>query len=103
MKSPSFIIHIVILGFITIFIVWVVVLNKKAALTFLSNYSQKMLMDIEIAKEGSNSRTRNIDNTICNDTIWCNIAMPTKSYFRFDPPDDVNRWKIACSLSLIHI
>jgi len=24
--------------------------------------------------------------------------MPTKSYFRFDnPPDDVNRWKLACS------
>ena len=34
----------------------------------------------------------------CNDTLWCRISMPTKSYFRFDnPPDDVNRWKLACS------
>jgi len=37
-------------------------------------------------------------NIVCNDTVWCSIAIPTKSYFRFDdPPDDVNRWKLACS------
>ena len=39
-----------------------------------------------------------VNDIVCNDTVWCSIAMPTKSYFRFDnPPDDVNRWKLACS------
>jgi hypothetical protein len=40
----------------------------------------------------------NSNNIECNDKVWCSIVMPTKSYFRFDnPPDDVNRWKLACS------
>ena len=33
----------------------------------------------------------------CEDPVWCNIEMPTFSYFRFDPPTDPIRWKIAQS------
>lgn len=31
----------------------------------------------------------------CNDAVWCDIKMPTKSHFRFDPPTDDNRWRMA--------
>ncbi len=31
----------------------------------------------------------------CNDTIWCNVTMPTVSYFKFDPPTDPARWRLA--------
>lgn len=31
----------------------------------------------------------------CEDPEWCNIPMPTVSYFKFDPPTDERRWKIA--------
>jgi hypothetical protein len=35
------------------------------------------------------------DTSICNDTAWCNIDMPAKSYFRFSPPVDKVRWRRA--------
>jgi hypothetical protein len=31
----------------------------------------------------------------CVDPIWCSIEMPTKSFFRFEPPSDASRWKKA--------
>lgn len=31
----------------------------------------------------------------CNDPLWCDIPMPTVSYYRFDPPTDPYRWRMA--------
>jgi len=31
----------------------------------------------------------------CDDVLWCNVKMPYISYFRFDPPTDPVRWRIA--------
>jgi hypothetical protein len=36
----------------------------------------------------------------CTDPVWCNIPMPTKSYFHFDPPTDPIRWKKAQILAM---
>jgi len=35
------------------------------------------------------------DNIPCEDPVWCNIEMPIRSYFKFDPPTDINRWRKA--------
>jgi hypothetical protein len=34
-------------------------------------------------------------NEPCSDPLWCNIEMPLKSHFKFDPPTDINKWKVA--------
>ena len=31
----------------------------------------------------------------CTDPVWCDIRMPAKSHFRFEPPTDGNRWRSA--------
>jgi hypothetical protein len=31
----------------------------------------------------------------CNDADWCNVPMPTKSLFGFDPPTDSKKWNEA--------
>lgn len=31
----------------------------------------------------------------CDDPEWCSIPMPQVSYFKFDPPTDQKRWRIA--------
>jgi hypothetical protein len=31
----------------------------------------------------------------CDDPVWCSIPMPATSYFRFDPPTDAHKWRIA--------
>ncbi len=31
----------------------------------------------------------------CTDSVWCNIPMPTVSYYRFDPPTDPYKWRLA--------
>ena len=36
-----------------------------------------------------------LDAKTCTDPIWCNVRMPAKSYYKFDPPTDKNRWKKA--------
>jgi len=72
-------------------------LNKESALQYLSSYSKNILQDTK-AIISAKLITDMKDIIVCNDSVWCSIAMPTKSYFRFDdPPDDVNRWKLACS------
>ena len=109
MKSQSTILQIVMLGFIILVIIVTVVLNKEVAELYLSSYSQNIQQDTTTgsASEVVSSSIRKLtklntvkgnENIECNDIVWCSIAMPTKSYFRFDnPPDDVNRWKLACS------
>jgi hypothetical protein len=105
MKSQSTILQIVMLGFIVIMIIVTVVLNEEVAEVYLSSYSQNIPQDTTTgsASEVVSSNIRQLtvkgsNNIECNDIVWCSIAMPTKSYFRFDnPPDDVNRWKLACS------
>lgn len=32
---------------------------------------------------------------VCDDLVWCSIAMPNVSYFHFDPPSDLKRWRHA--------
>jgi hypothetical protein len=39
----------------------------------------------------------------CNDPVWCQIEMPTKSYFKFDPPTDSLRWRQAQVKKLVQI
>ena len=105
MKSQSTILQIVMLGFIILVIIVTVVLNKEVAELYLSSYSQNIQQDTTTGSDSevvsSNIRQLTVkgnNNIECNDIVWCSIAMPTKSYFRFDnPPDDVNRWKLACS------
>ena len=36
-----------------------------------------------------------LSSDACNDFDWCNIEMPSVSYFHFDPPVDAKRWKEA--------
>jgi hypothetical protein len=31
----------------------------------------------------------------CNDPVWCNVPMPTVSYYKFDPPTDPIKWRKA--------
>lgn len=33
----------------------------------------------------------------CDDPFWCNVPVPTKSLFRFSPPTDEVKWKMACA------
>jgi hypothetical protein len=37
----------------------------------------------------------NIDDIICNDPIWCFVPMPSLSHYKFEPPTDKVRWRIA--------
>jgi hypothetical protein len=37
----------------------------------------------------------NDDLLPCLDPVWCNIEMPKKSYYRFDPPTDPVKWRKA--------
>ena len=108
MKSQSMILQIVILGFITALIVLTVIVSKEAAILYLSSTILQDTTTDSNSEVVSSSSIRQLTkiiidsngnhNIVCNDIVWCNIAMPTKSYFRFDnPPDDVNRWKLACS------
>jgi len=32
---------------------------------------------------------------VCNDPTWCDVNIPDTSYFNFEPPTDINRWKRA--------
>ena len=32
---------------------------------------------------------------VCSDSTWCDVNIPDTSYFNFDPPTDINRWKRA--------
>ncbi len=106
MNSQSTILQRVILGFIIIVIVLTVVLNKEATLLYLSQNIQQGTTTGSVSEVVSSSirkltklnSVKGNNNIECNDVVWCSIVMPTKSYFRFDnPPDDVNRWKLACS------
>lgn len=36
---------------------------------------------------------------LCEDTIWCNIKMPTVSYFKFPPPTDPIKWRKSQTLA----
>jgi hypothetical protein len=31
----------------------------------------------------------------CGDKMWCSIPMPNRSHFRFEPPTDADRWRVA--------
>jgi hypothetical protein len=31
----------------------------------------------------------------CTDPVWCAVQMPSQSYFKFEPPTDPLRWRIA--------
>jgi hypothetical protein len=36
------------------------------------------------------------NNISCEDKVWCNVPIPSKSLFRFDtPPNDLQRWREA--------
>lgn len=40
-------------------------------------------------------KNERVSSEVCVDPIWCNVKMPSKSYFKFDPPDDTVRWRHA--------
>lgn len=42
----------------------------------------------------SQRRLQGVDST-CTDPEWCDVPMPTFSYFKFDPPTDPVRWRKA--------
>ena len=51
---------------------------------------------IPLVSSPSTSGVGTLDDISCTDPIWCNIAMPSKSLYKFDiPPIDARRWKIA--------
>jgi hypothetical protein len=49
---------------------------------------------IAFSKSSSNLVT---DEVACTDSIWCAVPMPQKSHFKFDPPTDKLKWRIAQS------
>jgi hypothetical protein len=49
--------------------------------------SRRMLVNLE-SKIDSHQ-------TSCDDEVWCSIEIPTRSAFRFDPPNDLQRWRRA--------
>jgi len=50
-------------------------------------------VDIPIASDEKSSAEQK--SLSCDDPIWCNIEMPAQSYYKFDPPTDINRWRRA--------
>lgn len=46
---------------------------------------------------GSESEHKDSATIVCTDPVWCNVPMPTTSYFRFAPPDDPYQWRLAQS------
>jgi hypothetical protein len=40
---------------------------------------------------------RDPSSFVCSDPVWCSVPMPTRSYFRFDAPNDPYRWRVAQS------
>lgn len=65
------------------------------------------LTDITSAKEDTGSasasssvslqdgQSMDFSSSPCSDPVWCDIPMPKKSYFNFDPPTNIERWKLA--------
>ena len=63
-----------------------------------ANYSSKYQGDTHhLPPSLSSSPTTNgsIDDIPCSDPTWCSIPMPSKSYFKFRPPVDQYRWRVA--------
>jgi len=36
-----------------------------------------------------------LSKLLCNDPIWCNVPMPKKSHYFFDPPTCPLKWRKA--------
>lgn len=77
------------------------VLNEKLDLDRKIDSVQKSVSSMSASfMESLNTRNKldiDIASIVCTDPVWCNIEMPEHSLFRFEPPDDEIRWKLAQS------
>lgn len=48
-----------------------------------------------VSATDTQSRRILTDDMPCDDPEWCSIPAPSVSYFRFDPPTDPKRWRMA--------
>lgn len=71
---------------------------------FVNTGQQEPLVDVIVAStatqtplqpQSEQNRTSQEESIACDDPVWCNIPMPTKSYYKFEPPTDTIRWKKA--------
>jgi hypothetical protein len=46
-------------------------------------------------KNETHSRSLSTSDVECTAPEWCNIEMPDRSYFRFGPPTNLQKWKLA--------
>jgi hypothetical protein len=58
--------------------------NNNNELTVQKKKSELSFLDIADTK---------ISHLSCNDPLWCNIPMPSSSFFNFDPPTNFKKWK----------
>jgi hypothetical protein len=79
------------------------VTGLSSALTALNESMTAHLDDTEVPSLVSDKESYSFPSSskgpgveiACNSSEWCSIPMPTKSFFRFSPPNDLIRWKKA--------
>ena len=72
--------------------------KAKSVLAFSkANHSSKYYGDAHLPPSlpSSPKTNRSVDDIACSDPTWCSIPMPSKSYFKFRPPIDEYRWRVA--------
>lgn len=85
------ILNVIILGFSVVFY-W-----RAFHIHDLKNYSDSPLNSAIVTTTNDlfSRNLRELSEDMCNDPVWCNIPMPTVSYFKFSPPNDPVRWRLA--------
>ena len=53
------------------------------------------MTSISTSSSSYSTSSSSINALRCEDPVWCSIEMPKRSYFNFDPPSDISRWKAA--------
>lgn len=67
--------------------------NDVIGPSFASSILNTLLQALQ--SDASSNAYSDYQQLLCNDTIYCSIPMPSLSFFKFDPPTDPRRWRIA--------
>jgi hypothetical protein len=71
--------------------------TPASKLTSITTEDKKVESTIIPSLPVASSKVLDIDEVACTDKVWCAVPMPQRSHFKFDPPTDKVKWRIAQS------
>ena len=82
------------------FIVSIFVVPTEKLVSFLSElatlFQAKNVQAVQFSEKIIQAQLSNQKNSvICDDPVWCSLQMPKTSFFKFNPPTDVEKWQMA--------